>query len=112
MIRFTKVVPALKTFYSEQPDTSSDFRAEPLDSSLDIRYEIRRATDDLISIEFTEGSFERGAAHGNSNTTVVNYDVKNGKKLALVDLFNPKSNFLSVISAYCIKDLRERAKKD
>ena len=108
----TKDVAAFKTGESEEPDTGSETPAEPLDSTLDIRYEIRRATDDLISIEFTEGSFERGAAHGNSNTTVVNYDVKNGKKLALADLFNPKSNFLSVISAYCIKDLRDRAKKD
>jgi len=48
----------------------------------------------------------------NSNTTVVNYDVKNGKKLALGDLFNPKSNYLSVISTYCIKDLRDQAKRD
>jgi len=34
------------------------------------------------------------------------------KELALADLFNPKSNYLSVISAYCVKDLRDRAKKD
>jgi len=39
----------------------------------------------LISIEFTEGSYERGAAHGNSNTTVVITTVKNGKKLALAE---------------------------
>jgi len=109
----TKDVAAFKTAESsEEVDTGSETPAETLDSTLDIRYEIRRATDDLISVEFTEGSYERGAAHGNSNTTVVNYDVKNGKKLALADLFNPKSNFLNVISAYCIKDLRDRAKKD
>jgi hypothetical protein len=75
-------------------------------------YEIRFATDDLISIEFTESTYEAGAAHGNSATTVLNYDVRNGKKLALADLFNPKSNYLSVISTYCIANLRDRAKKD
>ena len=42
----------------------------------------------------------------------MNYDVKNGKKLALADLFNPKSNYLSVISMYCIKDLRDQSKRD
>ena len=45
-------------------------------------------------------------------TTVLNYDVKQGKKLALSDLFNPKSNHLAVISAYCVKDLREQSKGD
>ncbi|HYT50322.1 MAG TPA: RsiV family protein, partial [Pyrinomonadaceae bacterium] len=53
-----------------------------------------------------------GAAHGNSMTVVLNYDVKNGKKLTLADLFNPKSNYLKTISDYCIKELKERAKKD
>ncbi len=109
----TRDVAAFKTSEtSEETDAGAETPAETGDSTLDVRYGIRCATDDLISIEFTEGSYERGAAHGNSNTTVVNYDVKNGKKLALADLFNPKSNFLSVLSAYCMKDLRERAKKD
>ena len=109
----TKDVAAFRTSEaSEETDSGSETPAETTDSTLDIGYEIRYATDDLISVEFTEGSYERGAAHGNSNTTVVNYDVKNGKKLALADLFNPKSNFLNVISEYCLKDLRERSKKD
>jgi hypothetical protein len=109
----TKDVAAFRTSEtSDETDAGSETPAETLDSTLDIGYEIRYATDDLISVEFTEGSYERGAAHGNSGTTVVNYDVKNGKKLALADLFNPKSNFLSLISEYCLKDLRERSKKD
>ncbi|MDX6403066.1 MAG: hypothetical protein QOH70_521 [Blastocatellia bacterium] len=109
----TKDVAAFRTAEnSEETDAGSETPAETLDSTLNISYEIRCATDDLISVEFTEASYESGAAHGNSNTTVVNYDVKNGKKLALADLFNPKSNFISVISAYCIKDLRGQASKD
>ncbi len=40
-----------------------------------------------------------------------NYDLKNGKKLALADFFKPKSNCLSVISNYCIKNLKEQSKK-
>jgi len=109
----TKNVAAFKTAEtSEEVDTGSETPAETQDSTLDVRYEIRRATDELISVEFTEASYERGAAHGNSNTTVVNYDVKNGKKLALGDLFNPKSNYLNVISTYCLKELRDRSKRD
>ena len=108
-----KDVAAFKTAEnSEEADTTGELPAETQDSTLDIGYEIRCATDDLISVDFTESSYERGAAHGNSTTTVLNYDVKSGKKLALADLFNPKSNFLGVISAYCLKDLRDRARKD
>ena len=82
------------------------------DSTLETGYDFRLATDDLISVEFSEGVYERGAAHGNSITTVLNYDVKNGKKLSLVDLFNPKATYLNLISAYCIKDLKQQAAKD
>ena len=108
-----KDVAAFKTAETvEESDSTSETPAETLDSTLDIGYEIRYATDDLISVEFTEGEYSRGAAHGNSSTTVLNYDVKSGKKLALADLFNPKSNYLSVISAYCIKALKDRSKKE
>jgi len=112
----TKDVAAFKTAETEQTAEASEsdnvLSDEARTSTLDIGYEIRFATDDLISVEFSEGTYEAGAAHGNSNTTVLNYDVKNGKKLALADLFNLNSKYLSVISAYCIKDLREQSKKD
>jgi Protein of unknown function (DUF3298)/Deacetylase PdaC len=108
----TKDVAAFKTEEtSQEADPGSELPAETQDSTLDIGYEIRCATDNLISVEFSEGAYARGAAHPNSSTTVLNYDVKNGKKLALADLFNPKSNYLSVISAYCIKALKDRSKK-
>ena len=109
----TKDVAAFKTAETvQESDPGSELPAETLDSTLDIGYEIRCATDDLISVEFTEAEYSRGAAHGNSVTTVLNYDVKNGKKLALADLFNPKSNYLSVISTYCLKALKDQSKKD
>jgi Protein of unknown function (DUF3298)/Deacetylase PdaC len=108
-----KDVASFKT--AETQDTSepgTELPAETQDSTLDIGYEIRYATDDLISVEFSDGSYSRGAAHGSSTTTVLNYDVKNGKKLGLADLFNPKSNYLSTISAYSIKNLKDQAKVD
>ena len=109
----TKNVAAFKTAETiEETDTVGETPAETQDSTLDIGYEIRYAKDDLISVSFSEGAYSRGAAHGNSNTTVLNYDVKNGKKLALADLFNPKSNYLTAISTYCIKDLRDQSKRD
>jgi len=109
----TKDVAAFKTAETvQETDPGNETPAEKLESSLDVGYEIRYATDDLISVAFTEGDYERGAAHPNSTTTVLNYDVKNGKKLALADLFNAKANYLSAISSYCIKELQDRLKKD
>jgi len=109
----TKDVAAFKTGETvQESDSSDETPAETLDSSLDIGYEIRYATDDLISVEFTESEYSRGAAHPNSSTQVLNFDVKSGKKLALADLFNPNSKYLSVISEYCIKALKDQSKKD
>jgi len=109
----TRDVAAFKTGQTVAENNPGEVLAdEARESTLDIGYEIRCATDDLISVEFSEGTYEAGAAHGNSATTVLNYDVRNGKKLALADLFNPKSNYLSVISTFCIKNLRDRAQKD
>ena len=96
---------------SDESAEDTTLPTETLNSTLDMRYEVRYATDNLISVEFTEGSYSRGAAHGNSLTTVLNYDVKNNRKLALSDLFSAK-NYLSVIASYCTKDLKDRAKND
>lgn len=108
----TKDVAAFKTGESDEGNAGSELPVETQQSSLDMGYEIRFATNDLISVEFTEATYEAGAAHGNSATTVLNYDVRSGKKLALADLFNPKSNYLGVISSYCISNLRDRAKRE
>ncbi len=109
----TKNVAAFKTSEtSDEADTGSEIPAETQTSTLDSDYEIRLAADDLISIEFSESAYSRGAAHPNSYTTVLNYDVRDGKKLALADLFNAKSNYLKAISDYCVKDLKQQGKKE
>ncbi len=108
-----KDVAAFKS--GEEPseeDRNGDLPSETNTSSLNAGYEFRYATNDLISVEFGEGTYSRGAAHGNLFTQVMNYDVRNGKKLALADLFIPKSKYLATISDYCIKELKQRAKKD
>ncbi len=109
----TKDVAAFKIAQTiPTTDPGNETPAENLDSTLDVGYGIRYATDDLISVAFTEDDYERGAAHANIFTTVLNYDVKNGKKLALADLFNAKANYLGAISTYCLKELQDRLKKN
>jgi Protein of unknown function (DUF3298)/Deacetylase PdaC len=97
---------------SSEEEPTADLPEETQTSTLDIAYDIRYATDDLISVEFGEGQYSRGAAHPNSATAVLNFDVRNGKKLSLADLFSPNSKYLDVISGYCIKALQDKAKKD
>ena len=108
-----KDVAAFKTAETQsEEEPGVELPEETQNSTLNIDYDIRYATDDVISVEFGEGQYSRGAAHPISATAVLNYDVKNGRKLSLADLFNPNSKYLSVISAYCIKELKDRAKKD
>ena len=69
-------------------------------SDLGIGYTVALASDDLISIDFGIGGYYQGAAHPNSYSRVINFDLKNGKPLRLADLFKPEVRYLQVISDY------------
>ena len=107
----TKDVAAFKAAETSEDVDTSQLPEETRKSTIDMRYEFRYATDSLISVGFTESTYSRGAAHPNSLTTVLNYDVKNNRKLALTDLSTAR-NYLSVIANYCLKELKDRQKKD
>ena len=78
-------------------------------SNLNIAYTLVLAQDDLISVKFDIGSYYQGAAHPNSYSDVINYDLKNGKLLKLSDLFKPGSKYLQSIANYVIADLKKQA---
>ena len=80
-------------------------------SSLNISYGVMLAQDDLVSVEFDVGSYYQGAAHPNSYSDVVNYDLKNGKQLKLSDLFKPGARYLQAIATYCLADLKKQSKE-
>ena len=79
-------------------------------SNIGIGYEVAMARDDVISVELDVGSYYQGAAHPNTNTETINYDLKNGKQLKLSDLFQPGSKYLQTLASYCIADLKKQAK--
>ena len=79
-------------------------------SDLNVGYDVGLAQDDLISVQFSVGSYYQGAAHPNTFTEVINYDLKNGKLLKLADLFKPGAKYLPAIANYCITDLKKQAK--
>lgn len=95
---------------SEGQDAANPALDESMGSDLNVGYVVVLAKDDLVSIEFTVSSYSAGAAHPNSYTEVVNFDLKNGKQLKLADLFVPGSKYLQAIATYCIQDLKKQTK--
>lgn len=92
-----------------QPEENEEPRPEgSMGSDLTIGFTVALAQDDLISIQFDVGSYFQGAAHPNSYTEVVNFDLKNGKQLKLSDLFKPGAKYLQSIANYCIADLKKQ----
>src|SRR5258705_11939758 len=81
---------------------------ESLGSDITVNYEVALAKDDLIAIAFTVSSYSAGAAHPNSYTEVVNFDLKNGKPIKLAELFQPGSKYLQTLSTYCIQELKKQ----
>ena len=93
------------------PEDEEEPRPEgSMGSDLNVGYEVALAQDDLISVGFSVGSYYQGAAHPNTFSEVVNYDLKNGKQLKLADLFKPGAKYLQAIATYCIADLKKQAK--
>jgi hypothetical protein len=77
-------------------------------SSLDVRYSVGVSNDRLISVGFKADTYYVGAAHPNHQTFVYNYDLRRGQRLDLGDLFEPRSNYLKVVSDYCVKVLAKQ----
>lgn len=107
----TKKVAAFKQEMAPSPDDPLPTELESMGSDLSIAYTIAFAKDDLISVLLDVGSYSAGAAHPNSYSEVVNFDLRNGKLLKLADLFQPGSKHVQSIAAYCIADLKKQGKQ-
>ncbi len=78
---------------------------------IDVSYNIEYADEDLISVNFSEETFN-GGAHGNHGTFTLTYDLKTGRELKLADLFKPGSKYLATIADYALRDLKGRKDPD
>ncbi|HVE56804.1 MAG TPA: DUF3298 and DUF4163 domain-containing protein [Pyrinomonadaceae bacterium] len=89
--------------------TAEDIKFLPKGTNnyLNVAYGIEWATDDIISVKFTNSVFS-GGAHPNYDFSTVNFDLKNGTEIKLADLFEPNTNYLKVLSDYSIADLKTR----
>jgi len=77
-------------------------------SSLDISYSVGVSNDRVISVGFEADTYYAGAAHPNHHTFVYNYDLRQGRRLDLGDLFEPRSTYLKVIAEYCVEVLAKQ----
>ena len=77
-------------------------------SSYDLRYQQIGQRGEVWSVKFDVMIFVDGAAHPGHYSITVNYDLGQGRELALDDLFLPNSNYLQVIADYCKAELSKR----
>ena len=74
-------------------------------STLDVTYTLLSQIGDVWSFKFDFSFYADGAAHPGLNSMTLNYDLGQGRELALADLFLPNTNYLEAISKYCIAEL-------
>lgn len=106
----SKVAQFRKEMVPEEGEEEFSTSGETAGSDLNIGYSLALAKDDLISLNFGVGSYSAGAAHPNSYSEAVNFDLQSGKSIKLSDLFTPGSKYLRVISAYAVQDLKKQGK--
>ena len=73
-----------------------------------MKYTLISQMADIWSIKLDFSFYSDGAAHPGLYSLTVNYDLAQGKELALGDLFLPNSNYLEAISNYCIAELSKQ----
>ena len=77
-------------------------------SFLEVAYTLLSQIGDVWSFKFDVHFYSDGAAHPGSYSITLNYDVGQGRELALADLFLPNSNYLEAIANYCIAELSKQ----
>lgn len=79
----------------------------PREYDLNIGYTKGLVDENIASVILEIYAFE-GGAHGSTNFTPVNWDIKNKKEIKLADLFSETPDYLKTISDYCIQDLEKQ----
>lgn len=77
-------------------------------SFLEVTYTLHSQVGDIWSFKFDFHFYSDGAAHPGSYSITLNYDLGQGRELALADLFLPNTDYLGAISNYCIAELSKQ----
>lgn len=76
-----------------------------LKSELDISYQVKQANSKILSGQFIISEMVAGFAHPNTYNQTFNYDITNGSKIYLSNIFNDNADYLNVLSEICQKNL-------
>ncbi len=96
----------IDAFSSDLEQLEGDWRK--VESFYSVQYEVTFQSSEWVSILFTTSFYVAGAAHPGQDVHSENYDIALGKFFELSELFIPGSNYLEVISDYCIEDLNNQ----
>ncbi|HET6597908.1 MAG TPA: TIR domain-containing protein [Anaerolineales bacterium] len=77
-------------------------------SDLKLTYALVSQIANIWSLKLNIEFYSAGAAHPGYESLTVNYDLGQGRELALGDLFLPNSNYLDVIAKYSIAELKKQ----
>lgn len=80
-------------------------------ATLEADYQVVRLDDAVASFRFLLSTYS-GGAHPSNEVRTVNVDVKNGRRLALADVFAPGSDWLPAVSTAAAAALREKLGAD
>lgn len=95
--RFRKNLPS-------NPDKSFD---PETGSYIEVGYEVITGNNRLVSLEVETSQYFSGAAHPNSHSNVINFDLRTGRSIRLAELFRPGSKYLAALSKYVIAQLKK-----
>ena len=93
-------------------DFREDFRGGSDGSEFDLSYGVGIANDDLISIDFSKYFYYGGAGQRNAVSESVTYDLRRGRVIKFEELFRAGSDYESLLTGYCLHDLRNQYKDD
>lgn len=77
-------------------------------NSVHIYTTILQQDSHILSVFLEVSEYYRGMAHPAPSSYVVNYSFDTGKVLNLADLFKPDTDYLKLISDYCITELKTK----
>lgn len=105
--RVTKATAAFrKAMLSQSAEDIKWAKERGMANTCEISYYVTYADDEIVSVVFQEYQFT-GGAHGNTASSTITFDLRTGREVRLADLFKPRSNYLQVLSDFCVKKLKE-----
>lgn len=110
--KLQKIAISTKDAFLEETQTNNkNAYTEQFENSLLIRYIVSRADNTWVSIEYIISDFQAGAAHPNTFTTTVNYNIPYGQLIGITNIFKKDSDYLQTLSQLASVDLAEQDKK-